>query len=121
MLIKIDFCTSIGEDPFCSTMSSSSIPDSGSSGSKEGSSDSKKTTKPRKLKKSSAAVPVVSLGVSKESALSSTNTILKPMDISRTKRIAYLKETHKNKDIDLRSLTKKMELLADKRQMKKFL
>ena len=56
-------------------MSSASIPDSDSSGSKEGgSSDSKKTKKPRNPEESSAAVPVVSLEASKESGLSSTGT-----------------------------------------------
>ena len=42
-------------------MSSSSNPDSDSSGSKEGSSDSKKTKKPRNPEGSSATIPVVSL------------------------------------------------------------
>ena len=97
-------------------MSSSSSPDSDSSGSKEGSSDSKEPKKPRKPEESSAAVPVVSLEASTESGLSSTGTTLKPMDIARAERIAYLEETTKNNHSDLRGLTKKMELLADKRQ-----
>ena len=66
--------------------------------------------------KSSAAVPVVSLEASKESGLSSTGMTLKPMDIARVERIAYLEETTKNNHSDLRSLTKKMELLVGKRQ-----
>ena len=56
------------------SMTSSSAPDSDSSGFKDPSSDLKKMKKPRKPKKTSAAVPVVSLEASKESGLSSTGT-----------------------------------------------
>ena len=94
-------------------MSTSSTSDDDSFGSKEGSSDSKKTKKPRKPKKSSAAVPVVSLGVFDESGLSSTGTTLKPIDNARVNRIAYLEETMKDKDSDLRSLAKDLKLLVD--------
>ncbi len=38
------------------------------------------------------------------------------MDTARAEWIAYLDETTKNKDSDLRSLTKRMGLLVDKRQ-----
>ena len=99
------------------SLSTSSTPDSNSPSFKEGSSDSVKMKELLQEPKMSAATSVGSLSVSNESAgLSSTGTALEPMDIARAERIAYLEETTKNNHSDLRGLTKKMELLADKRQ-----
>ena len=94
--------------------STSSTPDSNSPSFKEGSSDSVKM-KELQEPTMSAASPVVSLSVSNELGLSSTGTALEPMDIARAERRAYLEETIKNKDSDLRSLTKDIKLFVDKR------